>query len=126
MTIQTGMKRLLDEVPGVNLVAFGDLSSGLILNTAAKTACPREVLDRLCEKAIDCFAMLGPDALPAPGEDVIFGKAMIYFDDRGLQVFARQPESPDDVICAVCDPGSGIDAILQSVLDLASAVAGPP
>lgn len=126
MTIQTGLKRLLDETPGVTLVAFGDLSSGLILDTAAKAACPREVLDLLCEKAIDCFALLGPDARPVTGDNAIFGKAVIHFDDRGLQVFARQPENPDDVICAITDPGGGLEQVLQSTLALAREMAAPP
>ena len=57
MQIQAGMKRLLDETPGMKLVAFGDLSSGLILHSASKEPCQREVLDLLCEKAIDCFSL---------------------------------------------------------------------
>lgn len=125
MTLQDRMKRLLDDTPGLNLVAFGDLSSGLVLNSVSKTACPREVLDLLCEKAVDCFAMLGPDALSSPDDPGIFGRAVIHFDERGTQVFARQPANPDDVICAMCEPGTALEPMLQATLDLASKVGGP-
>lgn len=119
------MKRLLDETPGMKLVAFGDLSSGLILHSAAKEPCQREVLDLLCEKAIDCFSLLHDKAQRSGGDRNAFGHSVIHFSERGSQVFARQPGNTEDVICAICDPGADLEHMLRATLDLACKIDGP-
>jgi hypothetical protein len=124
MQIQGEMKRLLDEVPGLHLVAFGDLSSGLILDSVAKTAFPREVLDLLGEKAVECFAMLRQVALPDDADPAVFGASVIHFSERGARIFARHQGAADDVICAICDPGVELEPLLQSVSGLARTIGG--
>jgi hypothetical protein len=125
MHLKAEMKRLLDETPGMNLVAFGDLSSGLVLNSASKETCPREVLDLLCEKAIDCFSLLGQAAQASVPEGETLGRSVIHFNERGSQIFARHPGNAEDVICAICDPGADLERMLQATLVLAGKIDGP-
>ena len=123
MKIQDQMKRTLDGSPDVNLVAFGDLSSGLILNWCAKASTPREVVDLLGEKAAACFALLRPDALLPEANAATFGASVIHFTERGSHIFARKPANADDVICAVCEPGARLAPLLQSTIALADKIA---
>lgn len=113
------MKDFLDQTPGLDLVAYGDLSSGLILNAASKVACPREKLDLLGEKAASCFA------LAPKGAGGIGPSWAMHFSERETQVFARQPETSHEVICAVCHPGTRLQPLVIAAIDLASRMAGP-
>ncbi|MEO6301162.1 MAG: hypothetical protein ABIV25_16015 [Paracoccaceae bacterium] len=124
MKVQDQVKRLLDETPDLRLVAFGDLSSGLILNWSAKSACPREVLDLLGEKAAACFALLNSDALPPEADPTKFGTSVIQFSEQGSSIFVRQSASSDDVICAVCEAGAGLGTLMHSATLLADMIAG--
>lgn len=123
MKIQDQMKRTLDGSPDLNLVAFGDLSSGLILNWCSKAPTPREVVDLLGEKAAACFALLGPEALLPEADRATFGASVIHFTERGSHIFARLPANADDVICAVCEPGARLAPLLQSTIALAEKIA---
>lgn len=119
MKLQDVMKDFLDQTPGLDLVAYGDLSSGLILNSASKVACPRERLDLLGEKAAICFG------LAPKGAGVVGNSWALHFSERETQVFARQPETSDEVICAVCQPGTALQPLLIAAIDLAGRMAGP-
>ena len=120
MKIQDQLKQTLDTTPDLNLVAFGDLSSGLILNWSARTPCPREVLDLLGEKAAACFALL-PSGTVTSGS----GATVIHFTERESRIFARHPAGPDDVICAVSAPGAPLEPLLRATSQLATVIAGP-
>jgi hypothetical protein len=122
MKVQDQLKQTLDATPDLSLVAFGDLSSGLILNWSAKTPCPREVLDLLGEKAAACFAVLHGAALP-PGAAP--GAALVHFTEQESHIFARHPANADDVICAVAEPGARLEPLLRSATDLAARLAVP-
>ena len=119
------MKRLLDETSDLNLVAFGDLSSGLILNWSAKAACPREVLDLLGEKAAACFALFRPLSFPPGTDKAVFGASVIHFNEQRTRIFARQATTTDEVICAVAEPGAPLEPLLQSAIALANQMERP-
>lgn len=123
MKVQDRLKRFVDETPDVTLVAFCDVSSGLILNWSGKTSCPREVLDRLGEKAAASLAML--DGRAGADGNAIFGTAAIRFDARGAQIFARSAPRSEDVICVECGPGAPLEDRLRAAMRLAQTVAGP-
>jgi hypothetical protein len=126
MTIQDHLKRLLDETPDINLVAFGDLSSGLILNWAATTARPREALDLLGEQAVKCLALVGGEPL-APGPDRDrdgTGRAVIRFTEHETQIFTRLTPGSEDVLCAVCEPGAELEPLLEASETLARQIGG--
>ena len=124
MTIQHQLDRFVDEAPDCSLVAFGDLSSGLILNWSSQTLCPREVLDLLGQKAVECFALLQVDELPPNTDQTEFGASVIHFTERGVQIFARHPANSDEVICAVCSWDAQLEPLLESVIDLAGKIEG--
>ncbi len=123
MKVQDEMKRFLADTPGIDLVAFGDLSSGLILNSASNTACPREVLDLLGEKAAACFALLHAQGLP---QAAAHATSVIHFSQTGSRVFARPSATADDVLCAVAEPGARLEPLLHATTGLARKVAGAP
>ena len=130
MTLQDQMNRLLDAAPDISLLAFGDLSSGLILNWAARAPCPREGLDLLGEQAARCFALMGPDRL----DGTVAGPAMIHFTEHETRIFVRAGTGPDeagpqdsgfdDVVCAVCDAGAELEPLFHAACDLAKKIAG--
>ena len=119
------MARFLDATPGLDLVAYGDLSSGLILNSASRTTCRREVLDVIGEKASACFTRLYPDSLARAAEASHAAASVIHFTERGAQIFARPPGNAEEVICAVCTPGADLQPLLAAVVELAGKLAGP-
>ena len=125
MKIQYQMKQLLAETPGLNLIAFGDLSSGLILNWTAKAPCPREVLDLLGDEAVAGFAMLQPISPPPGTYSTLFGGSVIHFTERESRIFARPAANSDDVICMVGEPGAQLEALLRSAVALADHFAAP-
>jgi len=130
MTLQDQMNRLLDDAPDISLLAFGDLSSGLILNWAARAPCPREGLDLLGEQAARCFALMGRDRL----DGAVAGPSMIHFTEHETRIFVRVGTGPDDagphdagsddVICAVCDAGAELEPLFLAAADLADKIAG--
>lgn len=119
------MKQLLDATPGIGLLAYGDLSSGLILNSASRTPCPREVLDLLGEKAATSFSRLFPEHLARTAEASGSSATIIHFTEQNAQIFARSPGNPEDLVCAVCDPGAELQPLLLAVQDLADSLSGP-
>ena len=119
MTIQDQMKGLLDQTPDIALLAFGDLSSGLILNWSARTHCQREVLDLLADQAAKCFAVLGRDAQNRTKTVT----SMIHFTEHGTQIFARATSAADDAICAVCEPGAELEPLFHAACALADEIA---
>lgn len=119
------MRQLLDGTPDINMVAFADISSGLILNWCSKASTPREVVDLAGERAVDCFALFGSAAL-LPGVTVAtFGASVIHFTERGSHIFARHPAAAADVICAVCEGGARLEPLLRSAIALAEKIAAP-
>lgn len=124
MNVQGQMKRLLDESADINLIAFSDLSSGLVLNWCSKSPLPREVVDLLGEKATACFALFRPETQESGANSVSFAASLIHFTERGAHVFARHPANADDVICAVCEPGARLEPLLQSTIALADRISG--
>lgn len=126
MSLQHALKDTLERTPGLDLVAFGDLSSGVILNTASWEACPREVLDLVAERAASGFGALGALTLPEGCAGEAFGTSVIHFTESRTEIFARQPQAPDDVICALAKPGTPVLPALRASIGLAYHLAETP
>ena len=124
MTVQDQLKRLLDQTPDISLVEFGDLSSGLILNWAARRSCPREVLDLLGQQAVGCLGLLGTESLLPDQAASGAGALMIHFTEQETHIFTRQALDSDDVLCTVCEPGAELEPLCQVSAGLARAMAG--
>jgi hypothetical protein len=125
MTLQDQMNGVLDATPGIGVLAYGDLSSGLILKSASTAPCPREVLDLLGERAATSFSRLFPELLVRTAQTSGSPASIIHFTERNAQIFARSLANPEDVVCAVCDPGADLQPLLLAVQVLADRVAGP-
>ncbi len=123
MKIQDALNETLEKTPSLELVAFGDLSTGLILNSASRAACPREVLDLIAERAAAGFSQLNAAALPTGSNAEAYGTTVIYFTERNAEIFARHPEAAEDVVCAVCRPGTPLLPALRAGLRLAYRIA---
>lgn len=124
MAIQDHLKQFLTEAPDIDLVAFGDLSSGLILNWASTSPCPREILDLLGEQATKCLALLDKPALQPHLDSTLAGASMIRFTEQESQIFTRLSATSDDVLCAVCGPGVTLAPLLHLSQELSQWVAG--
>ncbi|MEO8242395.1 MAG: hypothetical protein ABI832_08775 [bacterium] len=125
MKIQDQMQRFLDDSPNLEVAAFGDLSSGLILSSASSTLVPREVLNLLGEKAAECMAFLGRQHLAPAGGSADIGNSIIHFTEEKCEVFARGSAASNDVICAVCDGSAGLKPLMRKALALSNQIAGP-
>lgn len=126
MGLQDRLRDLLDTTGDLSLVALGDLSSGLILDWAAREPCPREVLDRLGERAAAGFARLDGAAPPEAADPAVWGRALIRFSEAGAEVFARDARGSDDVLCATLAPGAALEPALARITRLARGLAGAP
>ena len=123
MKVQGRLDQTLKATQDMSLVAFGDLTTGMILNWAARNPCPREVLDLLGEKAAESFALIAAAGTPAGADPAWFGVDIVHFTETAIEVFARAPESDEDVICAVGTPGAQIEPLVHAAGDLADAIA---
>lgn len=123
MKPQERMRALVQNAPDVGVVAYCDLSSGLVLDWAARTSCPREVLDQMGEKAAACLAMLTRHQ-PQAGHG-LFGSAAIQFNETGARIYARTDPRSEDVICVECGPGAPLESRLRAARDLAGKLADP-
>jgi hypothetical protein len=123
MGLQDRLRDLLDTNGELSLVALGDLSSGLILDWAAREPCPREVLDLLGERAAAGFARLDGMARPETADADIWGREVIRFSEAGAEVFARDPRNGDDVLCATLVPGAALEPALSRIARLARGLA---
>jgi hypothetical protein len=125
MKIQDHLRQFLDDCPGTDLVAFGDLSSGLILSSTSNALVPREMLDLLGEKAADCMAFLDRHGLGAAGSPDPVGNTILHFTEDRSDAFARGSVASNDVICVVCDGRTGLEPTLRMAWALSNRIAGP-
>ena len=126
MKIQDHLDRTLTTTEDLGLVAFGDLTTGMILNWAARTPRPREVMDLLGEKAVESFALVAGAGRPDQADPAGFGTTIVHFTETATDVFARAPDSDEDVICAVGTPGAPIGPLMRAAAGLATTLAEAP
>ncbi|MEE4187614.1 MAG: hypothetical protein V2I76_04100 [Roseobacter sp.] len=126
MTIQAYLDGLRAETPGCRLTAFGDLSTKLVLRTSTDRPCAREVLDALCDSAVQCFSATEtetPSDLTGAG---YYGRSAILFTASQSVVFARPATTPEDVIFAVVDSARDVDHALSALRRTLGKIGGAP
>ncbi len=108
---------LRQSAPDCRLVAYCDLDTQLVLRHAAEPGVRQEVLDRLSQEAAEAFrlhriarATLPPNCTPLLGET----EDIRLIDDRGVRLFLRLPEAPQDALILLCASSEGADQV-QSV-----------
>ncbi|MGQ0611124.1 MAG: hypothetical protein ACT4N9_08480 [Paracoccaceae bacterium] len=119
MRISEAFQAALAATPGVDLLSYDDLSSGLALTACGRGSCGREELDRLAARAVEGFALVAGTPLP-PGVDAgAFGSCLIGFGPGGAEVYARSPAAPGEAVSARCVPGTPLLPSVRAVLGLA-------
>lgn len=119
MRIKDALQATLAATPGIDLLSYDDLSSGLALTACARGPCGREVLDRLAERAVGGFALLAGTPLPPGVEAGAFGSCLIRFGPGGAEIHARNPAAPDEAVSAACDPAAPLLPSVRAALALA-------
>lgn len=119
MRIKEALEATLAATPGIELLSYDDLSSGLALTSCARGPCGREALDRLAAGAVDGFALVAGTPLPPGADGSAFGSCLIRFGPGGAEVHARSPAAPDEAVSALCVPGTPLLPAVRATLGLA-------
>lgn len=118
MTIPDQLNTFRRALPGVSVVALGDMAAGLVLCASHDGNMPQERLDRLCQSAAALLA--GPNEFtPETASEM----AVIASGLR-TEVFVRSPIDADDVLCCVCEPDVDISGVARLARQTLSDMAG--
>ena len=126
MKVQDHLDQTLEATADFTLVAFGDLTTGMILNWSSRTQCPREVMDLLGETAAASFSLLDRAGVPPGADPAQFGAELLHVTETGTEVFARSPAGTEDVVCAVGKQGAPIAPLLDVAAGLSRKIADMP
>ncbi|WP_300013976.1 hypothetical protein [uncultured Roseobacter sp.] len=109
MAVQDRLDRLRTRFPGCSVVAFADLSTGMIFAASTREKMAHERLDALCETARG--SLCGPLAQSVAG-DVLQTRDeplhAVSFSGASLTCFVRCRKSPAEALCFVCEVGTSI------------------
>ncbi len=106
MTIADCLDALRSDIPGCQVAAFGDIAAHLILKASHDASVPREVLDRLCAEAADCFATA--QGLEESGN---VPQSSVVLTTLDMRIYLRAPERAD-FLCLLCPLDSNPDLVL--------------
>ena len=120
---------LRQSAPDCRLVAYCDLETRLVLRHAAEPGVRQEVLDRLSQEAAEAFhlhriarAVLPPNCAPLLGET----EDIRLIDDRGVRLFLRSPDAPQDALILLCASSEGADQVQSVATGLLQATPSVP
>lgn len=116
-----------EAVPGCSVVAFADLSAGLVLCVSASRRPPQELLDQLCAMAVDlldgaaaksALRALGPEGEEDPATVAKVDCAIALPAGRSC-LFIRSATDPVEALCclgtAAMDTASAEAALRQAL-----------
>ncbi|MGJ8622129.1 MAG: hypothetical protein ACSHW1_05075 [Yoonia sp.] len=98
------LDQLRDAYEGCQLIAFGDLSTQMILITDSQSNLTREALDQLCAQA---SLVLGSGKKVALGTQP--SQKALLSDATSLRVFLRASAEPHDVLCCLSTPDLDVE-----------------
>lgn len=115
MPFTATIQALLRAIPGCRAIAFVDLSARLALRSEAQEPLPRDYYDALCLRGA---RLLGSQAATASTE--AFGidqppREAVLMRDGGIELFLRAPRDPDEALCALVGPDTGVEAALSQM-----------
>ena len=122
MDVTQSLDSLRQEVEGCDLVAFADLSSGMVLCHSAATPPPQEELDALCGAATELLTgdvAKGAGAAAGASDEDHATKALVATGEEVRLYIRAEAEKPEALIC-VCSPEGDLVRILdcaRSTLD---------
>lgn len=112
MFLNSALDQGLDLVPTCVSLCLVDTRAGLVLGKSSAKPVPQERFDEMA----DCAAMLFSQDLGLIG---LSGKEDLdqfsVYSPQGLQVYARAPNEPDQVLCYQCGVGGDAVAITNAV-----------
>ena len=121
------LDRLRRDFPACRLVAFADLTTGMVLSSSADIPVAQERLDRLCATAVQLLG--GESAVRvsrAAGQDDTgwLGHAMAI-DGGEIGLFVRSSQEPNDALCCLCDVAEELDALIVAATRSLDALSVP-
>ena len=107
MTIAERMQTVREAFPECRLIAFADLSAGMVLSVSAETSQLQEEMNALCATAVDAFSGASTEHLsPFFQKGSVTGLyEVIIMEPSEVGVFLRSLNQPNDAFCCVCTPG---------------------
>ncbi len=128
-TLERDLEALLAAAPDCRLVAYCDLDTRLVLRHVAEPGVRQELLDRLSAEASDAFglraaacAMLPPGLSPLREET----EGIRLIDDRGVRLFLRASDAPQDALILLCASSEGAEALRPAAARLLCGPTSPP
>lgn len=102
-------------MPGCSVVAFADLSTGLVLASSTSHRTTQERLDALCAAAR--AALLGPSAHRIAedfaGNAQNAPRVAVHADAHGITCFVRPSVPAQEALCCVLSPETPLDRVVQ-------------
>lgn len=126
MDIAARLDSLRRNAPGCALIAFGDISTGLILCTSSDRKPPQERLDRLCRTAQELL-----NGAAGTSAEIALGRApgsgideAIAFNGDMVEVFLRSPAVATDALCCVCAAEMDVESLIERARDSLGEIGG--
>jgi hypothetical protein len=111
MSVAERLNGARDEFSGCEVLAFADLSTGLVLCSSSVRKRPQEWFDQMCQAAIDLldgeFARQASGLLTAEGAVEV--RQAIQVVDGELRLFLRSESAPSEALCCVCATDAPVD-----------------
>ncbi len=125
MTIAEQIDSLRMSLPGCSLVAFGDVTTQLVLRSSQTRPIRREHLDQLCAEAGDCFSVI--EAARTASQETQAGpeshvEAVVLAGSEG-RIFVKSGRNESDFLCLVCERPFRATAIIASASETLDKIA---
>ena len=115
VTMSEELAALRIRIPGCSVVAFADLSTGLVLASSTSHKTTQERLDALCAAAR--ASLLGPSAHKIAedfaGNAQNTPRVAIHADAHGITCFVRPSVPAQEALCCVLSPESPLDRVVE-------------
>ncbi len=128
MVIRDELERLCARFPACNVVAFTDLTTGMVLCYNAGSKLPQEQLDDLCQTAAALLdgqmaATFGAQLAGPAGPAV---QTVLLVDGKNVELFLRAGAQPAEALCCNCTTQIELSAFVRAAGDVLAAIAGAP
>ena len=112
------------QFPDCNIVAFADLSTGMVLSARVVGKVSQERLDELCLSAIDLLDGQMADSVaraiwPKSSDRI---QCAIRFQTAQVELFLRSAQMPEDALCLVCATKVDLPALIGVAEDTLSRI----
>lgn len=104
MAIRDQLDKLCRQFPACNVVAYADLTTGMVLCSSVRLKLPQEQLDELCRSAADLLTgqlalLFARHLAPVDGTCV---QTAVLIDQHSVELFLRTPAQPTEALCCHC------------------------